>query len=357
MVDIEIKDLTKIFPPNVIALDNIDLHIKHNEFLVILGPSGSGKTTFLRVLAGLERPTKGYVAIGKQVVVDTEKKVFVPPQRRNIGMVFQNWALYPNMKVFDNIAFPLKIKKVPYSEIRKRVKELAEILNIEDTLDRYPRQISGGQQQRVALARALIKEPEVLLLDEPFSNLDARIRVTARTFVKRLQRRLGITAILVTHDQADAFAVADRVVVLRRGKIEQIGDPEELYEKPANTFIADFIGDPPINLVELPVIDGIIKPLNVKVEKCQCKSVIVGIRPDDARAFGKEGITTLKLRVETTMYIGSRQYAVVRLDNKTLRVLVEGQRRIEENEEIPVSVRRVHIFDPQNGKRILTISL
>ncbi len=361
MVSITVEGLTKIFPPRVVALDNVTLEIRDNEFLVVLGPSGSGKTTFLRIIAGLEKPTRGRVVIGDRVVADSENNVFIPPQKRNIGMVFQNWALYPNMKVFDNIAFPLEIKKVPRDEIRRRVKAVAEVLGIDELLDRYPRQLSGGQQQRVALARALVKEPDVLLLDEPFSNLDARIRLTAREFVKKLQKRLGITTILVTHDQADAFAVGDRIAVLNQGKIEQVGTPEELYDKPANTFIADFIGEPPINLVEFRVENGYIEDLGVELpgEAAGLDKVIVGVRPDEAVAawehLAASSVASVKAVVDTVVYIGSRLYLTVDVAGKKLRVQGLTGHTYKEGAEVIVSVKKMHIFHPKTRSRIVTL--
>lgn len=186
MARVAAENITKIFPGGVTAINNLSLEIKSGEFFIILGPSGSDKTTFLRIIAGLEKPTRGRIVIGETTVVDADRGIFVSPRERNVGMVFQNWALYPYMKVFDNIAYPLKIKRIPKHEIARRVREVTEILGISGLLDRYPRQLSGGQQQRVALARALVKEPSVLLLDEPFSNLDARIRIVAREFVKKV---------------------------------------------------------------------------------------------------------------------------------------------------------------------------
>jgi len=361
MVSILAESLTKIFPPNVVALDNVSIKVNDKEFLVILGPSGSGKTTFLRILAGLEVPTKGRVVIGDKVVVDAERKVYVPPQKRDVGMVFQNWALYPHMKVFDNIAFPLEIKGVPKEEIRRRVKEIAEVLGIDQLLNRYPRQLSGGQQQRVALARALVKNPQVLLLDEPFSNLDARVRITARSFVKMIQRRLGITTILVTHDQADAFAVGDKIVVINHGKVIQYGTPEELYEEPVNVFVANFIGEPPINLIKVPVINGVIKYFGIRVEGYGEEEIIVGVRPDEAYVFKRaeqatSGVATVKGRVEHYEYIGSRQYVTVDLGGGTLlRALSPIRERFRVGDEAYVSLRKVHLFKASTNERIRTL--
>ncbi len=360
MVSIHIENIVKIFPPKVKALDNVSLEIKDKEFIVILGPSGSGKTTLLRIIAGLEKPTKGRVVIGDKVVVDADNKIFIPPQKRNIGMVFQNWALYPHMKVFDNIAFPLQIKNVPRQEIVKKVKEVAEVLGIDHLLDRYPRQLSGGQQQRVSLARALVKEPEVLLLDEPFSNLDARVRITARTFVKRLQRKLGITTILVTHDQADAFAVGDRIAVLHNGKILQIGSPRELYDKPVNTFIAEFIGDPPITMIELPVKNNKIEYLNIEIEEYKKKRIRIGIRPDEATITTnpekEKAVTTIQGIVETYEYLGSRQYALVKIAPETyIKVQCPPTIEIYEGKKVNIAIRKIYLFDPETKQRITTL--
>ncbi len=293
------------------------------------------------------------------MVVDAERKIFVPPQKRNIGMVFQNWALYPHMKVFDNIAFPLEIKHVPKEEIRRRVKAVAEVLGIDHLLDRYPKQLSGGQQQRVALARALVKEPEVLLLDEPFSNLDARVRITARTFVKKIQRQLGITTILVTHDQADAFAVGDRIMVLNLGKVVQLGSPEDLYERPANVFVANFIGDPPMNLVRVPVENGVVKYFGIEVPDYREPEIIVGVRPDEALidfTGSEEGVVKVKGNVESFEYVGSRLYVDVRIGPQTVRVLSPRRVEFPEGQEVVIAVKKVHLFKASSGERVTTLT-
>ncbi len=244
MSSVRLENITKIFPPNVVAVNNVNLKIEKGEFFVLLGPSGCGKTTTLRIIAGLEKPTKGRVYIDEQDVTD------LPPRKRDVAMVFQTWALYPHMKVYDNIAFPLKLRKVPKDEIDRKVREVAKLLRIEELLDRYPKQLSGGQQQRVALARALVRNPRVWLMDEPLSNLDALLRVQMRAELKRLQKELKITTVYVTHDQVEAMTMADRIAVMNAGRVLQIGTPHEVYHYPKTKFVAGFIGSPPMNFIK-----------------------------------------------------------------------------------------------------------
>jgi multiple sugar transport system ATP-binding protein len=227
----------------VVAVDGVDLEVRDREFLVFLGPSGCGKTTMLRMIAGLEKPTSGEIVIGSHVVNG------LPPRARGIAMVFQGYGLYPHLKVRDNIAFPLRTQGVARERIAEKVKWAAGILGITRLLDRKPRQLSGGEQQRVALARALVREPTAFLLDEPLSNLDAKLRTSARNELKEFQRRVGTTTIYVTHDQVEAMGLGDRIVVLEHGKVKQIGTPSEIYEDPADTFVATFLGAPPMNLL------------------------------------------------------------------------------------------------------------
>lgn len=355
MVLVILENITKIFPSNVVALDGINLRIKSGEFFVTLGPSGSGKTTLLRIIAGLEKPTKGRVIIGDKVVVDVEKKVFVEPGDRNIGMVFQNWALYPHMTVYDNIAFPLQIKKVPKQEIDRRVKEVAEALDIYELLNRKPSQISGGQQQRVAVARALVKQPDVLLLDEPFSNLDARIRVTAREFVREIQKTLGITTILVTHDQADAFAVGDRIMVLKNGKIQQVGTARQLYDKPVNLFVANFIGNPPMNIIKLVPTHPIIKALNLKDIMPKDNSLIyLGIRPDEALAVVETDNAHMVGKIKIVEYVGARKYVKVETEHGFSIKVLAGE-NVNENQKVGILVKNVHVFDSR-GIRLESVT-
>src|SRR3989442_13939410 len=243
MATVTFDHVTKAYADGTIAVNELDLLIKDGEFLVLVGPSGCGKTTALRCLAGLEEITSGQIKIGDRVVNR------VPSKDRNIAMVFQSYALYPHMTVFDNLAFGLKLLKTPKQEIRRRVEEAAKILDLERLLDRKPKALSGGQRQRVALGRAILREPAAFLMDEPLSNLDAKLRVQTRAEILRLQRRLATTTVYVTHDQVEAMTMGDRIAVMRHGVLQQIGTPEELYTAPANTFVAGFMGSPAMNLV------------------------------------------------------------------------------------------------------------
>jgi len=250
MATVSIRKLNKKYENGFHAVKDVDLEIRNKEFMVLVGPSGCGKTTTLRMVAGLEEVTAGEIRIGERVVND------LPPMDRDIAMVFQNYALYPHKSVFDNMAFGLQMRKYPKEEIQKRVKDAADILGIEALLDRKPRQLSGGQRQRVAVGRAIVRHPEVFLFDEPLSNLDAKLRVQMRVELKRLHERLETTAIYVTHDQVEAMTLGDRVVVMKDGWVQQVGEPLELYGKPANKFVAGFIGSPAMNFVEVAIRDS-----------------------------------------------------------------------------------------------------
>ena len=240
---VEIRGLRKEVG-DVKAVNGVDMGIEEGEFVVILGPSGCGKTTLMRMIAGLEKPTDG------EIVIDGQAVTRLPPRARGIAMVFQSYALYPHMSIFDNISFPLRARKQPKGEIREKVEWAAHTLGIERLLERRPRQLSGGERQRVALARALVKEPAVMLLDEPLSNLDAKLRASARDELQRFQRDLGITTIFVTHDQIEAMGLGDRIAVMNAGRVRQMGTPQEIYDDPADTFVATFLGSPPMNLIE-----------------------------------------------------------------------------------------------------------
>ena len=354
------------------AVDGVDLEVRRGEFLVLLGPSGCGKSTTLRIIAGLEKPDSGRVYIDDIDVTD------LPPRERNVSMVFQNYALYPHMRVFDNIAFPLRLKKLPKDEIRRKVKMIAEMLKIEDLLDRYPRQLSGGQQQRVALARALVKEPRVFLLDEPLSNLDAKLRLYMRVELRALQKKTGITTIYVTHDQAEAMSMGDRLAVMNAGRIIQVGSPDEVYSSPEDLFVAGFLGSPPMNLFEAKVeasgssvtlhADGIM----IKLDKAfgsvststlsRLARVMVGIRP--------ERIFLSRARLDTSIGSGVIQI-VERLGGDIIYnirvgkdILIKARavtthshdlaKDYMENEEVWInaSPEDIYLYDVETGKRL-----
>ncbi|MEM4411511.1 MAG: ABC transporter ATP-binding protein [Thermofilum sp.] len=363
MARVEVKNLLKRFG-KVVAVDRVSFEVKDGEFMVLLGPSGCGKTTTLRLIAGLETPDDGEIYIGDRLVND------LPPKDRDIAMVFQNYALYPHMKVYDNIAFPLKIRKFPKEEIDKRVREVAKLLRIEELLDRYPRQLSGGQQQRVALGRALVRKPQVFLMDEPLSNLDAKLRVYMRAELKRLQRELGITTIYVTHDQAEAMTMADRVAVMNEGKVMQLASPHELYYKPANTFVAGFIGAPAMNFIDASVdardgeafLDtGVFR---IKLPRSMSEvllkagppsEVIFGIRPEHI-TVSKEPIPGgFKVEVFVTEPLGSETIIDFRHMDQLVKAKYPGPFEATPGDTIYVAfqLEMAHIFDKKTGKVIV----
>ena len=279
MARIELSGIRKEWG-EVVAVEGMDLVIENGEFVAVLGPSGCGKSTTLFMLAGIYAPSAGDMRFDGALVNEVESK------DRNVGIVFQSYALYPHMNVRENITFPLRFKKVPETEARRRVDAIADLVQVHDLLDRRPAEMSGGQQQRVALARALVKEPQLLLLDEPLSNLDATLRLSMRTEIKRLQRRLGVTTILVTHDQVEATTMADRIVCMSQGRIEQVATPVELYTRPASLFVASFVGAPPINLVAARAADGEVFANGVRLNQsgeAARGEVVLGIRPEHVR--------------------------------------------------------------------------
>lgn len=356
MSTVTIKKITKVFPGGVRALDNLDLTIKDGEFFALLGPSGCGKTTLLRTLGGLESPTDGTVHIGKDEVT------WVSPGARNIAMVFQDYALYPHMNVKENIAYPLKVRKFAKAEIEKRVSQAAKALSIEMLLDRRPGQISGGQQQRVAVARAMACTPNLYLFDEPLSNLDARLRLEARTFLKQLQRELGVTTILVTHDQSEALALADRMAVMDKGQIKQVGSPAEFFHRPANTFVAAFIGSTPMNLL-----DGVVKRGSIVIGKSQYpvptslkkkvkdgQNVVFGIRPEYAaivKSAGKLGFTG---KVKVTENLGTHYLVTVDCNGLLIRGTVTdgNEPKLGATVSVKPESSRVLIYDKSSGNLI-----
>lgn len=339
MAVIEINDLSKHFD-DVRAVNGVDLAIQEGELLVILGPSGCGKTTLMRMIAGLEKPTSGTISIGGSDVTK------LPPRARPIAMVFQSYALYPHMTVFNNIAFPLKAHgKIPKEDIRKKVQWAADTLGIEKLLDRKPRQLSGGERQRVALGRALVKEPKVLLLDEPLSNLDAKLRASARDELQRFQRRLGVTTIFVTHDQIEALGMGDRIVVMSQGKVMQVGTPQDVYHNSANTFVASFLGSPGMNFIER---DG----------------YLLGFRPEQfvpqEMAEGKDDMQLFPFAVTRVEYLGAEQqvYGVVEGSSQERKVISnlssEMNVKLESGKTYTFAVQKqqLRFFNPETGLRI-----
>ena len=280
MAEVSFTNVTKEFPGGAIAVDDLSLAAADGEFLILVGPSGCGKTTALRLLAGLEQPTTGEIRIGEEIVND------VQPRNRDIAMVFQNYALYPHMNVEKNLAFGLKQRHVPAAEIARRVAAIAETLGLDGLMKRKPGQLSGGQRQRVAMGRALVREPKALLMDEPLSNLDAKLRLEMRAELKRIHARIGTTTIYVTHDQVEAMTLGDHIAVMSLGKVQQIGPPQDVYDHPANVFVAGFIGSPPMNLLEASSSAGIITGGDFRIERPATPdgSLIIGIRPEQLRA-------------------------------------------------------------------------
>ena len=378
--------VSKRFPDGFEAVKQMDLEIKDGEFMILVGPSGCGKSTALRMIAGLEDISDGSLKIGGEVVNDRA------PKDRDIAMVFQNYALYPHMTVRQNMEFPLRLANVPDEEIRKKVEEAATILDLDEHLDRKPANLSGGQRQRVAMGRAIVRDPSAFLMDEPLSNLDAKLRVQMRTEVSRIQADLGTTTVYVTHDQTEAMTLGDRVAVMRAGVLQQVGSPAELYADPKNIFVAGFIGSPAMNFMAATLNDGRVKlpfgeiplPDDLSAARARSGNVIVGIRPEsfeDAHLVGDalDRGTTFRAKIDLVESMGSEQYAYFKLEGESLesdelRELAEdagtsevpssgeGQvvarldaaskvRRGEES-ELWVDSTKLHLFDPETGQSL-----
>ena len=335
MAGVEIRHLSKRFG-QLNAVDDVDLSIREGEFLVLLGPSGCGKTTLLRMIAGLERPTAGEIFIGGERMDDA------PPRARGIAMVFQSYALYPHRTVARNISFPLEAAGQPRATIAQKVRWAADMFGITRYLDRYPRQLSGGERQRVALCRALVRDPQVFLLDEPLANLDAKLRNMARDELKRFQRQVKRTVVYVTHDQVEAMGLGDRIVVMDRGKVRQVGTPQEVYEDPVDTFVATFLGQPPMNLVEL-------------------QGALLGFRPEHflpvAHFGANEALRTFPLSVRRIEYLGSDRYVYGSVAGAGATVIAKLPATVateiaeESDMEFAVPERALCYFDPATGAR------
>ncbi len=348
---------------DVHAVKDVNLQIRDKEFMVFVGPSGCGKTTTLRMVAGLEAITSGDILIDNRIVNE------LPPMDRDIAMVFQNYALYPHMSVYDNMAFGLKMRKFDKVEIKKRVDRAAAILDIGGLLERKPRQLSGGQRQRVALGRAIVRDPKVFLFDEPLSNLDAKLRVQMRVELKKLHERLGTTAIYVTHDQVEAMTLGDRVVVMKDGWVQQVGEPLELYNSPANKFVAGFIGSPSMNFVDVTVSGsngalyaenkGLKVRLPAEVEQRlnghSTKEITLGVRPEDiSLATGHADELVFDANVEVIEQLGSEIVLDMKVGDSMMVASVEPSTKVKVHDTLRLAMRpsRLHVFDAQSEKAI-----
>lgn len=327
-MSIRLEQVDKSFGKTVV-LSRLDLEVEKGELFSVVGPSGSGKTTLLRVIAGLESQDSGHVILNGKVV-DA-----LSPSQRNVGMVFQDYALYPNKTVLENIISPLVVKGVKKATAKREAEEMAEKLHITETLARLPGQISGGQQQRVALARSLVKRPDVFLLDEPLSNLDAQLRFSARRFLKHLQKEFGITTVYVTHDQSEALSLSDRLAVIDRGVVHQIGTPGDIYRSPADEFVAAFIGSPPLNLVEVEFKGGIGNPLRLALKAATDGVFRLGIRPESVSVGEGEN----RAVVSGLEYGGRETIAYLKVGETELRALVQDGLRLSLGEEVSFSIR------------------
>jgi multiple sugar transport system ATP-binding protein len=356
---ISLEGVTKHFPGGVVAVDDLSLEVEPGEFLVLVGPSGCGKTTALRMVAGLEPVTGGQIRINDKVVTK------LPPRDRDIAMVFQNYALYAHMTVRGNMGFGLKMARMPKAEIRRRVDEAAAMLGLADYLDRKPRQLSGGQRQRVAMGRAIVREPQAFLMDEPLSNLDAKLRVEMRGEIIRVQRRIAAPTLYVTHDQTEAMTMGDRVAILRDGVLQQLGTPDQIYDNPVNVFVAGFIGSPSMNLITARM-DGtgvIFDRTRIEIPPATMtarpglgaytgRELVVGIRPEDFRAEGEDAVELKVNRVES---LGSELMAY--LDGgqgAEITARLERTAKVEEGERARLAVdrERLYFFDPESGEAI-----
>ena len=362
MATVTFDNATRIYPGTERpAVDGLNIDIADGEFLVLVGPSGCGKTTSLRMLAGLEEVNAGRILIGDRDVTD------VPPKDRDIAMVFQNYALYPHMTVADNMGFALKIAGTPKAEIRQRVEEAAKILDLEQYLDRKPKALSGGQRQRVAMGRAIVRDPQVFLMDEPLSNLDAKLRVSTRTQIASLQRRLGVTTVYVTHDQTEAMTMGDRVALLNGGILQQVDTPRRMYDHPNNVFVAGFIGSPAMNLIEQPLSeqgvafgDAMIPVPREVLSAAHGDKVTVGIRPEDIE-IAAEGEPGLAVDIEVVEELGADAYIYAHLagvekdiNAKPIIARVDGRRPPQKGETVRLRAvaDHVHLFDVATGERL-----
>ena len=354
MNKIRINGLSKSFftlrRGKVNAIKNINLEIEQGKLFVLLGPSGCGKSTLLNIIAGIEQQSAGEVYFNEKLITSSDKKVFLSPKERDVAMVFQSYALYPHMTVFENIAFPLRISKLNKEEIKRKVLEASEILELKDLLEAKPKELSGGQRQRVALGRAIVRNPSVLLLDEPLSNLDAMLRITMRKELKSLQRRLNITTIYVTHDQTEAMSLGDIVAIIKDGEIQQIGSPDDIYNNPQNLFVAKFLGTPPINLFE----EKFFVNVSTKTKLLDIpKNSIAGIRPEQIKITESDK-SLFNANIKMMSSLGSEKIVYLSVMDKEFVAKISSDKPLHENEEVGIHFDndKIFFFDLDTGKRI-----
>lgn len=348
MARLQLKNVNKRWG-SFVGVDNFDLDIADQEFLVLLGPSGCGKSTTMRMIAGLEEVTDGEIWLGDRVVNNLE------PKDRDISMVFQSYGLYPNLSVYENIRFPLRVRKVPKDQHHEMVMKAVEMVELQDFMDRRPAELSGGQRQRVALGRAIVRKPTVFLMDEPLSNLDAKLRVSTRAQIKNLQSKLKTTTVYVTHDQIEAMTLADRVVVMNKGKIQQVGTPTDIYDNPANTFVASFIGSPAMNLVEGRLDNGVFEGDGIRVEGLAAGpsgNVTLGFRAEDAEIV--EGTGEISAPMYSIELLGEASMITWRLGGSLVSIKTNKEYRAEIGDTVNASIPAgiCHLFDTASGERI-----
>ena len=347
MAEIKLRNLSKRWG-SFVGVENLNLTIADEEFLVLLGPSGCGKTTTMRMIAGLEEVSGG------DIIIDDVRVNDLDPNDRNVSMVFQSYALYPNMNVYENIRFPLKVRKIPEAEHKERVMRASAMVELDDFLHRKPAELSGGQKQRVALARAIVREPNVFLMDEPLSNLDAKLRVSTRAQIKNLSHELKVTTIYVTHDQIEAMTLADRVVVMKDGIVQQVGSPTEIYDRPANAFVASFIGAPAMNLVSGDVFNNIFTGGDLKIEglNAQNQPAQLGFRAEDASTVTEGG--DIHAAVYTMELLGDATMITVRVNDELVSIKAHKDYRVKIGDMVHISVPKeiCHLFDTKTGARI-----
>lgn len=347
MAEIQLRNISKRWG-SFIGVDNFDLSIADREFLVLLGPSGCGKTTTMRMIAGLEDATDGDILIDGTRVNDLE------PKDRDVAMVFQSYALYPNMNVYENIRFPLKVRGIDPKSHDEKVRRASAMVELDEFLHRKPAELSGGQRQRVALARAIVREPNVFLMDEPLSNLDAKLRVSTRAQIKNLSHELAVTTIYVTHDQIEAMTLADRVVIMQKGVVQQVGTPVEIYDTPANSFVASFIGNPAMNLLEGTMENGVFRTENTEVAGLNAPNgpVTLGFRAEDANV--QAGTGEINAPIYTMELLGDSTMVSVRIGGQLVSVKADKTFRAEIDEAVSIHIHtdHCHLFDAQTGARL-----